>query len=77
MSTPVRTLSETPAVSAPLDSDAARWYKDAVIYELNVRAFQDSDFDGIGDFRKRGRKIRVRNFQPVHAHPFIDAHQMG
>ena len=51
MSAPVRTLSETPAVSAPLDSDAARWYKDAVIYELNVRAFQDSDFDGIGDFR--------------------------
>jgi maltose alpha-D-glucosyltransferase/alpha-amylase len=31
--------------------DAAHWYKDAVIYELNVRSFQDSDFDGIGDFR--------------------------
>ena len=26
------------------------WYKDAVIYELHVRAFQDSDGDGIGDF---------------------------
>ena len=26
------------------------WYKDAVIYELNVRAFKDSNADGIGDF---------------------------
>src|SRR5262249_34312545 len=27
------------------------WYKDAIIYELRVGAFQDSDDDGIGDFR--------------------------
>ncbi len=27
------------------------WYKDAVIYELHVRAFSDSDQDGVGDFR--------------------------
>ncbi len=26
------------------------WYKDAIIYELRVGAFQDSDGDGIGDF---------------------------
>ena len=26
------------------------WYKDAVIYELHVRTFQDSNGDGIGDF---------------------------
>jgi len=26
------------------------WYKDAVIYELHVRAFADSNGDGIGDF---------------------------
>jgi maltose alpha-D-glucosyltransferase / alpha-amylase len=26
------------------------WYKDAVIYELHVRAFYDSNKDGIGDF---------------------------
>jgi maltose alpha-D-glucosyltransferase / alpha-amylase len=26
------------------------WYKDAVIYELHVRAFKDSNGDGIGDF---------------------------
>ncbi|HEY8680078.1 MAG TPA: alpha-amylase family protein, partial [Candidatus Dormibacteraeota bacterium] len=26
------------------------WYKDAIIYEVHVRAFNDSDADGIGDF---------------------------
>jgi maltose alpha-D-glucosyltransferase/alpha-amylase len=26
------------------------WYKDAIIYELHVRAFYDSNNDGIGDF---------------------------
>jgi maltose alpha-D-glucosyltransferase/alpha-amylase len=33
------------------------WYKDAVIYELHVRAFHDSDGDGIGDFRGLTRKL--------------------
>ena len=27
------------------------WFKDAVIYELHVKTFQDSDGDGIGDLR--------------------------
>jgi maltose alpha-D-glucosyltransferase/alpha-amylase len=27
------------------------WYKDAIFYELHVKAFQDSNGDGIGDFR--------------------------
>lgn len=27
------------------------WYKDAVIYELHVKSFYDSNGDGIGDFR--------------------------
>ena len=30
--------------------DDATWYKDAVIYELHVRAFRDSNADGVGDF---------------------------
>ncbi|HZK67356.1 MAG TPA: maltose alpha-D-glucosyltransferase, partial [Chloroflexota bacterium] len=33
------------------------WYKDAVIYELHVRAFRDSDADGIGDFRGLTEKL--------------------
>src|SRR5207245_10716391 len=31
--------------------DDPLWYKDALIYELHVRAFMDSDADGSGDFR--------------------------
>ena len=34
----------------PLEDDPL-WYKDAVIYELHVRAFHDSSGDGMGDFR--------------------------
>ncbi|MBI4194304.1 MAG: maltose alpha-D-glucosyltransferase [Betaproteobacteria bacterium] len=35
---------------APAIEDAL-WYKDAVIYQLHVKAFFDSNDDGIGDFR--------------------------
>ena len=31
-------------------SDDPLWYKDAIIYELHVRAFRDSSGDGVGDF---------------------------
>ncbi|HYL04982.1 MAG TPA: maltose alpha-D-glucosyltransferase, partial [Thermoanaerobaculia bacterium] len=31
--------------------DDPLWYKDAVLYEVHVRAFADSDGDGMGDFR--------------------------
>ncbi len=30
--------------------DNPLWYKEAVIYELHVRSFMDSDGDGVGDF---------------------------
>jgi maltose alpha-D-glucosyltransferase/alpha-amylase len=33
------------------------WYKDAVIYELHVRAFLDSNSDGIGDFSGLTQKL--------------------
>lgn len=33
------------------------WYKDAVIYEVHVRAFYDSDGDGVGDFRGLAEKM--------------------
>ena len=35
--------------NSPLD-DNLHWYKDAIIYELHIKAFRDSDGDGIGDF---------------------------
>jgi maltose alpha-D-glucosyltransferase/alpha-amylase len=41
------------AYENPGDSlrDDPLWYKDAIIYELHVRAFADSDGDGLGDLR--------------------------
>ncbi|MEX2310211.1 MAG: maltose alpha-D-glucosyltransferase [Pirellulales bacterium] len=32
-------------------AEESLWYKDAIIYQLHVRAFRDSNGDGIGDFR--------------------------
>ncbi len=37
--------------------DEPLWYKDAIIYELHVKAFCDSDGDGIGDFRGLTEKL--------------------
>ncbi len=39
-----------------LDQDPL-WYKDAIIYELHVRAFHDSIGDGMGDFRGLTQKL--------------------
>ncbi len=33
------------------------WYKDAIIYQLHVRSFYDSDGDGIGDFKGLIKKL--------------------
>src|SRR5512141_181233 len=33
------------------------WYKDAVIYEVHVRAFHDSNADGVGDFPGLTQKL--------------------
>src|SRR5437667_5061592 len=38
-------------------SDDALWYKDAVIYEAHVRAFNDATGDGYGDFRGLTQKL--------------------
>jgi maltose alpha-D-glucosyltransferase/alpha-amylase len=44
-------IRETPAADDPL------WYKDAVIYQLHVKAFFDANDDGIGDFRGLASKL--------------------
>jgi maltose alpha-D-glucosyltransferase/alpha-amylase len=44
------------AASATVTTDT-QWYKDAVIYELHVRAFFDSDGDGSGDFQGLTQKL--------------------
>ena len=38
-------------MTAPLKNADPLWFKDAIIYELSVRAFYDSNGDGIGDFQ--------------------------
>ncbi len=37
--------------------DDPLWYKDAIIYELHVKAFCDSDGNGLGDFRGLADKL--------------------
>jgi maltose alpha-D-glucosyltransferase/alpha-amylase len=37
--------------------DDPLWYKDAIIYELHVKSFHDSDGDGIGDFKGLTQKL--------------------
>ena len=43
--------------SASVGASDPLWYKDAVIYELHVKAFFDSDADGVGDFPGLTQKL--------------------
>jgi maltose alpha-D-glucosyltransferase/alpha-amylase len=40
-----------------INADDALWYKDAVIYQVNVKSFYDSNDDGIGDFKGLTSKL--------------------
>jgi maltose alpha-D-glucosyltransferase/alpha-amylase len=54
---------DTKAVAAPsipgiaAGTSDALWYKDAIVYELHVKAFHDSNDDGIGDFLGLAEKL--------------------
>ena len=48
----------------PLEDDPL-WYKDAIIYQLHVKAFMDSDADGIGDFRGLNGKLDYAIEEPT------------
>jgi maltose alpha-D-glucosyltransferase / alpha-amylase len=37
--------------------DKLHWFKDAIIYELHIKAFMDGDGDGIGDFKGLLQKL--------------------
>ena len=45
-------VSDPDRVDGPPD-----WYRDAIIYELHVRAFADSNGDGIGDFNGLAHRL--------------------
>src|SRR5690349_17322053 len=46
----MRTRTETRTRPAALVAADPLWYKDAIIYQLHVKSFFDSNNDGIGDF---------------------------
>ena len=43
-------LKNASRVDGIIDRSVTDWYRDAVIYQLHVKAFQDANGDGIGDF---------------------------
>ena len=52
-SNPAPTSSE-PSATALAPSTIGNdplWYKDAIIYQLHVKSFRDSNADGYGDFK--------------------------
>jgi maltose alpha-D-glucosyltransferase/alpha-amylase len=57
------TTSTGAASPAPIEqtrpgiADDPLWYRDAVIYQVHVRAFFDSNDDGVGDFRGLSQKL--------------------
>ena len=58
---PVEDMSEcrksNKARAKATDERRRDWYKDAIIYQLHVRAFYDSNNDGVGDFRGLAAKL--------------------
>jgi maltose alpha-D-glucosyltransferase/alpha-amylase len=60
---PVSTPSTSTATVVRRDASAGHgtgdplWYKDAIIYEVHVRAFRDSNGDGTGDFAGLTEKL--------------------
>jgi maltose alpha-D-glucosyltransferase/alpha-amylase len=53
----IQEIQPTSTFTSVKGSDAALWYKDAIIYELRTRSFYDSDDDGIGDLRGLTEKL--------------------
>jgi maltose alpha-D-glucosyltransferase/alpha-amylase len=63
-----------------LSLDDELWYKDAIIYQLNVKSFFDSNDDGIGDFKGLTSKLEYLRdlgvntlwLMPFYPSPFRD-----
>ncbi len=48
---------EVVALQAAVQQGDPQWYKDAVIYELHIKAYADANGDGIGDFEGLTRHL--------------------
>src|SRR6516162_969101 len=59
MTPPNHAFLPLPVGDPPMHTTTADplWYKDAIIYQLHVKAFFDADDDGIGDFEGLCRKL--------------------
>lgn len=49
------------AQKSPIDPRDDRWYKNSIIYTFHINTFQDSDGDGIGDFKGAMRRLDYLN----------------
>ena len=54
-----------PQKGSTVDRSVSDWYKDAVIYQVHVKAYQDASGDGIGDFA--GLRQRLDHIQGLGA----------
>ena len=48
---PDTAIAAAPPVLSAAASEDPMWYKDAIIYQLHLKSFFDSNNDGVGDFR--------------------------
>lgn len=72
------TLTDDQLDAAPTPPET--WYKDAIFYELHLRAFNDSNGDGIGDFKGATEKLDYLQWLgvdciwilPMYPSPLID-----
>ena len=54
---PENELVTTPPVPLPTDFIEELWYKNSLIYSVDVEVFQDSDQDGVGDFNGLSQRL--------------------
>ncbi|MCF3936578.1 maltose alpha-D-glucosyltransferase [Acuticoccus sp. M5D2P5] len=51
------TEQDAPGADGAIDRSVTDWYKDAIIYQLHVKAFMDADNNGMGDFAGLMQKL--------------------
>src|SRR4051794_15584541 len=72
-------ISAAPLGSSVADSDQLRWWQTAVVYEIAVISFNDSDGDGRGDLNGLDRidylewlGVDAVWLTPIYASPMLD-----
>lgn len=55
--TDMQSFSEPATTAKPIAESNPLWFKDAIIYQIHVRAYHDANGDGIGDFQGLTEKL--------------------